>query len=63
MTRSHVYDPPPHLASVAHTHVCPRTGHEYGCYGPRHEPRSVRDCGSSLSACTPRPAPKTEEKE
>ena len=61
MSRAHVYDPPPHLASVAHRHTCPRNGHEYPCYGPRHEHGSVRDCGSSASNCFA-PPKKSQEK-
>lgn len=55
MTRHHEFNPPDHLAPVAHKHTCERNGHEYVCYGPRHEHGSVRDCGSSLAVCAPKP--------
>lgn len=52
MTRAHVYDPPPHLADVAHQHTCPTCGTTYACYsGARHEPGSPRPCGSAPSVC------------
>lgn len=37
----HDHDPPPHLASVAHQHSCPRTGHLYPCQKPKHEPEGM----------------------
>lgn len=53
MTRPHVYDPPPHMADVAHVHTCPTCLTVYGCLNPAHEPGSPRPCGSAPSVCKP----------
>lgn len=47
MSRAHVADPPPHLAAAYHEHTCDRCHQAYACYGPRHEPGSVRNCGGT----------------
>lgn len=60
MTRPHTYDPPPHLAVVAHRHTCPTCGADYGCLNPRHEPGSPRECGSTPNVCFPPKPPKKE---
>lgn len=65
MTRSHVYDPPPHLDRVSHRHTCPNCRVGYWCYAPNrgiHFDGYERPCGSGSEICVA-PKPTTKEKE